>query len=116
MKGRKWERGIVPDCQNENLATLVNCAKFRAMKLLTINQLSLSENALKFTYGNVESQNFPRRTSALRGRNWRGGKIGRKKSGGEGRGWGCGGRKGKAKGEGRDGKTKKDREEKGGGT
>jgi hypothetical protein len=44
------------------------------------------------------------------------GKIGRKKRGGEGRGWGCRGRKGKAKGEGRDGKTKKDRGEKGGGT
>jgi hypothetical protein len=88
------------------------------MKLLTINQLSLSENALKFTYGNFEFQNFPRRTSALRGRNWnwRGGKIGRKKRDGEGRGWGCRGRKGKAKGEGRDGKMKKGRGEKGGGT
>jgi hypothetical protein len=71
MKRRERERGIVPDCQNENLATLVNCAKFLATKLLTINQLSLSEKALKFTYGNVEFQNFPRRTSALRGRNWR---------------------------------------------
>jgi hypothetical protein len=99
MKGRERERGIVPDCQNENPATLVNCAKFLATKLLTISQLSLSENALKFTYGNVEFKNFPRTTSALRGRNWnwRGGKIGQKKRDGEGRGCGCRGRKGKAK-------------------
>jgi hypothetical protein len=118
MKGRERERGIVPHCQNENLATLVNCAKFLATKPLTINQLSLSENALKFTCGNVDFLNFQRRTSALRGRNetWRGGKIGRKKRDGEGRGWGCRGRKGKAKRKGRDGKTKKDRGEKGRGT
>jgi hypothetical protein len=87
MKGRERERRIVPDCQNENLATLVNCAKFLATKLLTINQLSFSENALKFTYSNVEFKNFPRTTSALKGRNWngRGGKIGQKKRDEEGR-------------------------------
>jgi hypothetical protein len=77
---------------------------------LTINQLSLSENALKFTYSNVEFQNFLGRTSALSGRKWRGGKSGREKRGGEGRGWGCGGRKGKAKGKGMDEKTKEEGE------
>jgi hypothetical protein len=37
-------------------------SKFLATKSLTINQLSLSENALKLAYGNVEFQNFPGRT------------------------------------------------------
>jgi hypothetical protein len=77
VKGRERERGIVPDCQNENLATLVNCAKFLATKPLKINQLSLSENALKFTYSNLEFQNFLGKTSALSERKWRGGKSGR---------------------------------------
>jgi hypothetical protein len=37
-------------------------SKFLATKHSTINQLSLSENALKLTCGNVEFQNFPGRT------------------------------------------------------
>jgi hypothetical protein len=68
MKGTERERGIVPDCQNENLATLLNCAKFLATKLLTINQLSLSEKALKFIYGNVEFQNFQKEGIGEEGR------------------------------------------------
>jgi hypothetical protein len=77
-------------------------------KPLTINQLSLSENALKVTYSNVEFQNFLGRTSALSGRKWRGGKRDE-----EGRGWGCGGRKGKAKGKRMDKRTKEEGGEKG---
>jgi hypothetical protein len=45
----------------------------------------LSENALKFTYGNVKFQNFPGRTPDPTPR---GGKSGREKRGGEGRGRG----------------------------
>jgi hypothetical protein len=83
---------------------------------LTINQLSLSENALKFTYSNVEFQNFLATTSALSGRKWRGGKSGREKRDEEGRGWECGGRKGKAKEKGMDEKTKEEGGGKGGRT
>jgi hypothetical protein len=104
------ERGIVPDCQNENLATLVNCAKFLATKPLKINQLFLSENALKFTYSNLGFQNFLRsKWKEMEGREeW--------KRDEEGRGWGCGGREGKAKGKGMDEKTKEEGGEKGGRT
>jgi hypothetical protein len=59
------------------------------MKPSTINQLSLSENASKLTYGNVEFQNFPGeepRTPRLKGMEREGEKSGRKKRGGEGRG------------------------------
>jgi hypothetical protein len=86
-------------------------SKFLATKPLTINQLSLSENALKLTYGNVEFQNFPGRTPDPRskGREREGGKSGR---GGEGRGWG--GRKGRGGREGlkeREGKERGEKEE-----
>jgi hypothetical protein len=66
MNGRRKEagrEGIVPDCQNENLATLYNkvcqVSKILATIPSTRNQLSLSGNELKLTYGNVEFQNFP---------------------------------------------------------
>jgi hypothetical protein len=71
--------------------------KFLATKPSTINQLSLSENALKLTYGNVEFQNFPgedpgppaSREGKGRREEWK------KKRGGEGRGRGWGSRKGR---------------------
>jgi hypothetical protein len=55
---------------------------------LTINQLSLSENALKLTYGIVEFPNFPGRIpgTPLQGRERE--KSGREKRVGEGREWG----------------------------
>jgi hypothetical protein len=66
-------------------------------KLLATKSLSLSENALNFTYGNAEFQSFPRddpRTPASRGGKGRGGISGREGWwGGEGGGWG--GRKGR---------------------
>jgi hypothetical protein len=87
--------------------------KFLATKHLTINQLSLSENALKLTYGNVEFQNFPGEDPGppLQGE----GKGGREewKRGGRGRGWG--GRKGRGGREGLKEREGKERGEKGGG-
>jgi hypothetical protein len=90
-------------------------SKFLATKLLTINQLSLSKNALKLTYSNVEFQNFPGedpRTPRSRGREWEGGKSGR----GVGRGRGWGGRKERGGNEGlkeREGKWRKGRKGRG---
>jgi hypothetical protein len=71
---------------------------------LTIKQLSLSENALKITYGNVEFQNFPGRTpNPLLQKEGKGGRE-EWKRGGKGRGWG--GRKARG---GREGKMRKRR-------
>jgi hypothetical protein len=54
-------------------------------KTLDNKPLSLSENALKLTYGNVEFQNFPGRTPEppLQGRKREAGQSGREKRGGE---------------------------------
>jgi hypothetical protein len=82
-------------------------SKFLATKLLTINQLSLSENALKLAYGNVEFQNFPGEDPGppLQGEGKGGREEWKREWDGKGRGWG--GRKGRAKGKGREGKRKK---------
>jgi hypothetical protein len=91
--------------------------KFLATKPSTISQLSLSENALKLTYGNVEFQNFPGRTPGppLQGEG-KGGREEWKREegwGGEGRGWGS--RKGRGGTEGLKEREGKERGEKGGG-
>jgi hypothetical protein len=50
-----------------------------------MNQLPLSENALKLTYGSIELQNFPVEDSPLKGREREGGRSGREKKGWDGR-------------------------------
>jgi hypothetical protein len=88
-----------------------------ATKPSKINQLPLSENALKLTYDNVEFQNFPGEDPgqpAARGR--KGGRKEWKREegwGGEGRGWGN--RKGRGGTEGLEEREGKERGEKGGG-
>jgi hypothetical protein len=68
----------------------------------TINQLPLSKNALKVTYGNVEFQNFPGRTHGppLQ-EEVKGGREEWEREegwGGEGRGWGSRKGRGERKG------------------
>jgi hypothetical protein len=68
---------------------------------LTINQLSLSENALKLTYGNVEFQKFPGedpRTLRPKGGKGRAGRVEEGRRVGRWRGWGF--RKGRGRREG----------------
>jgi hypothetical protein len=93
--------------------------KFLPTKPSTINQLPLSENALKLAYGNAEFHNFPGedpRTPRSKGREREGGRSGREKRGGDGEGRGWGSRKGRDGTEGlkgREGKRRKRRRGKG---